>query len=241
MFNPYLLAIFKLSPQLDFINRVHSPVSITLPQEIIEHIIVGVVDRNDRDILKACSLISHYFLRPSRKQLFADIYVRRATQCDKLHTVLARNPYIQTFIQSLNILFNRCPDDTLLCNTESLITILQLPLLCCLRSLRISSWSVPLMWDNINYRMRHALWVTIHCSSLTKLTLYQLNIPVTLLFDTQVRTLGLEGGSLKLSDRESLDSQTRVLSSRIEHCIWRFCERQDSLYFCYPVSEQLLT
>ena len=222
-------------------STYYMTVSMALPQELIDHIIAQVADRYHWDALQQCSLVSHSFLLPSRKHLFTNIHINRATQCDKLHAVLARHPYIQSFIQYLRILYNdhTYPDDPSLCDNKSLIAILQLPLRC-LKDLTICSLSVPLKWDNLNHEMKHALWVIIRCPTLTELTCSRLNIPATLLFDTPARTLVLEQGSLNLNvfDTESsLDSQTGFFSTRIEHCIWRFYEKQHSLYFCYLISE----
>jgi hypothetical protein len=167
-----------------------------------------MIHPNDRHLIKTCALVSHSFLRPSRKQLFSDIIIGTWVQCENLHLVLTQNPDIRQFVRKLKIGGRSYQP---LFFEEALLSILQLPLYR-LEELVIFSME-PLAWNDLSSEMNDALRDIIRSSTLTNLTLHNsTNVPITLFASlTQLRTLKLIDVKLDFSDSERLYSHTADL------------------------------
>lgn len=72
-----------------------------IPQDIIEEIVIHL--HNDPSTLKVCSLVSHSFFPPSRRQLFSRIILETPRSVLRLQPLLKRSPGISELVFTLHI------------------------------------------------------------------------------------------------------------------------------------------
>lgn len=147
-----------------------------IPSDIIISILEEL--RHDKETLKACSLLSHFYLWPSRKVLFSVIclngYAGKApTRCQGLHRLLESNPQIASCIRELHL--REDGDSGWIAGERTLPLVLWA--LRCLRALYILAFMEDLDWRTLSIDLQLAFLERF--KSLTTLRIWHLhNLPI---------------------------------------------------------------
>ena len=206
--------------------------SMEIPQDIIDSVIEVI--RNDKPLLKKCSLVSSSFLIPSRKHLFSRITLRSEDSSWGIHQLLLQNPFILPCVKTITMDGNIYSDWV---HSTSLLVIFQLPFRC-LEHFFITLPRYDFQWDSMDWndavswdwnyfsnRLKDALWNIMLSSTLKTLALDGItNLPISFfLYIGPLRTLELEALTPNDFSEEYPSVLTRQVSNGvIDRCVWRF-------------------
>jgi hypothetical protein len=147
---------------------------------ILSDIIISILEelRHGTQTLRACSLLSRFYLWPSRKVLFSVIclngYAGKApTRCQRLHRLLESNPQIASCVRELHL--REDGDSGWIAGEKTLPLVLRA--LGCLRALFILAFMEDLDWRNLSIDLQLAFLERF--KSLTTLRIWHLhNLPI---------------------------------------------------------------
>ena len=210
----------------------------SIPQDIIDNIIRNI-GTHEKSLLRTYTLVSHSFLYPSRKRLFAHISLHSTQYCRGFLNLLVGHPYLQSYVKTLNISYHSLLRDNPAFEND-LLPLLHL-LLCSLEELRFGALIMPVDWHDLSTNLRDTLSDMIHSPSLTFLTLNALtNVPNELFIGLKgVQTLSLEqvhlidiaGGEEHGVSRSADSNEVRkiwtspdhdIVGGPIEYFAWQF-------------------
>ncbi|KAL0953194.1 hypothetical protein HGRIS_004449 [Hohenbuehelia grisea] len=157
-------------------TRAHDCGSVSLPGELIDHIISNV---QAKATLKACSLVCKDWVSLAQCFLFEKISLSDAThgvkRCQQLLPVLERSPHLIPYVRRLHLSFAhqsgmQRPTRRFLLSEPTLPDLLSLTRH--IRTLQLGSSPSTLKWTEIPLRLLHSLEPILQLSTFQHLTMY---------------------------------------------------------------------